>query len=62
MTAIFRRFERTIDYLWFIHILLGGFFTAGASDFDCYAHTLELFGTGVAKLSKKDSAVFPSAR
>jgi hypothetical protein len=51
-----------IDYLWFIHILLGDFFTAGAGDFDFYAHTLELSGMGVEKLSKKDSAVFPSAR
>ena len=51
-----------MDCVWFIHILLGDFFTAGAGDFDFYAHTLELSGTGAEKLSKKESAVFPSAR
>jgi hypothetical protein len=59
---MFRRFERVTDYLGFIHILLSDFCPAGAGDFDFYAHTLELFGTGVEKPSKKDSVVFPSAR
>ena len=56
------KLEKVMDYLWYIHILLSDFFIAGAGDFDFYALTLEFSGTGVARLSKKASAVFPSAR
>ena len=62
VTAIPQKFQRVMNGSQCMPMLLGAFFTAGAGAFDFYAYTLELSGTGVEKLAKKDAAVFPSAR